>query len=180
MDLRIQKTKNNIFNAYIELREKKPIEKITVKELTDNAQISKQTFYLHYKDIYDLTEQIEQEFIQDILKDISYPENILDSLGNVTFDIFKRALSLGQPFKTLFSGSRVSILTTGIEAGVKAELYKQHPELRADLRTNIYITYLVHGCYSSYQQYKTIDQERVVKIISNITDIINSSYKNKK
>ncbi|MBO5388384.1 MAG: TetR/AcrR family transcriptional regulator [Lachnospiraceae bacterium] len=177
MDLRIQKTKNNIFNAYIELREKKPIEKITVKELTDKAQISKQTFYLHYKDIYDLTEQIEQELIADIMKDVEYPENVLDSLKDIAFDIFNRALALGQPFKTLFSGSRTSVLTTGIETGVKNAVYKQHPELRADLKTNIYITYLVHGCYNAYQQYKTIDQERVVKIITDITDIINMSYK---
>ena len=179
MDLRIQKTKNNIFNAYIELREKKPIEKITVKELTDKAQISKQTFYLHYKDIYDLTQQIEQELIADIMKDVEYPENVLESLSAIAFDIFNRALALGQPFKTLFSGSRTGILTSGIESGVKAAIYKQHPELRADLKTNIYITYLVHGCYNAYQQYKTIDQERVVKIITDITNIVNNSYKGK-
>ncbi len=178
MDLRIQKTKSNIFNAYIELREKKPIEKITVKELTDKAQISKQTFYLHYKDIYDLTEQIERELIADIMKDVEYPENALENLSQIAFNIFSRALALGQPFKTLFSGTRTGILTQGIENGVKAAVYKQHPELRADLKTNIYITYLVHGCYNAYQQYKTIDQERVVKIITNITNIINKSYQN--
>ena len=176
MDLRIQKTKTNIFNAYIELREKKPIEKITVKELTDKAQISKQTFYLHYKDIYDLTEQIEKELIAEIMKDVEYPDNVLDNLSKIAFDIFNRALALGQPFKTLFSGSRIGILTAGIENGVKGAIYKQHPELRADLKTNIYITYLVHGCYNAYQQYKTIDQERVVKIITDITNIINKSY----
>lgn len=176
MDLRIQKTKSNIFNAYIELREKKPIEKITVKELTDKAQISKQTFYLHYKDIYDLTDQIEQELIAHIMKDVEYPENALDNLSQIAFNIFNRALALGQPFKTLFSGTRTGILTKGIENGVKSVIYKQHPELRADLKTNVYITYLVHGCYNAYQQYKTIDQERVVKIITDITNIINNSY----
>ena len=37
MDLRIQKTRQNIFQAFIELREKYPLEKITVKELTECA-----------------------------------------------------------------------------------------------------------------------------------------------
>ena len=59
MDLRIQKTRQNIFQAFIELREKYPLEKITVKELTERAQISKQTFYLHYRDMYDLSERID-------------------------------------------------------------------------------------------------------------------------
>ena len=56
MDLRIQKTKNSIFSAFIELRAAKPLEKITIRELTQKANISKQTFYLHFKDIYDLVE----------------------------------------------------------------------------------------------------------------------------
>ena len=68
MDLRIQKTRQNIFQAFIELREKYPLEKITVKELTERAQISKQTFYLHYRDMYDLSERIEQSMIQETEK----------------------------------------------------------------------------------------------------------------
>lgn len=70
MDLRIQKTRQNIFQAFIELREKYPLEKITVKELTERAQISKQTFYLHYRDMYDLSERIEQSMIQEMLKEL--------------------------------------------------------------------------------------------------------------
>lgn len=67
MDLRVQKTKNSILDAFIELRSEKPLEKITVKELADRARISKQTFYLHYKDIYDLSEQLEQELVKSLV-----------------------------------------------------------------------------------------------------------------
>ena len=56
MDLREKKTKRNIRNAFIELRAKKPLERISIKELAELAEISKATFYLHYKDIYDLSE----------------------------------------------------------------------------------------------------------------------------
>ena len=56
MDLRITRTRNSIFSAFLELRSKKALERITVKELTEKAGISKQTFYLHFKDIYDLVE----------------------------------------------------------------------------------------------------------------------------
>ena len=54
MDLRIQKTKAAIKEAFFELRRKKPIEKITVTELSRLAGINKATFYLHYSDIYSL------------------------------------------------------------------------------------------------------------------------------
>ena len=54
MDLRQKKTLAAIRTAFLELLGKKPLEKITVKELAEKAQISKATFYLHYQDIYDL------------------------------------------------------------------------------------------------------------------------------
>ena len=92
MDLRIQKTRQNIFQAFIELREKYPLEKITVKELTERAQISKQTFYLHYRDMYDLSERIEQSMIQEMLKELPYPENILTHTGEVTKQLFQKAI----------------------------------------------------------------------------------------
>ena len=61
MDLREKKTKRSIKNAFLQLRAQKPLERITIRELAELAEISKATFYLHYKDIYDLQQQIENE-----------------------------------------------------------------------------------------------------------------------
>ena len=43
MDLRVEKTKRSIINAFLELRAKNP-GKITVKELCEHAWIHKSTF----------------------------------------------------------------------------------------------------------------------------------------
>ena len=176
MDLRVQKTQKNIFEAFTLLRSRKPLEKISVKELTDTAKISKQTFYLHYKDIYDLADQIEQNLIATIMNDIDYPDNLLAHVKQLTVEFFRRAIALGQPFKIIFSDSRVNALTDGIENTLKQALYAQNPSLRADLKTNIYLTVLVQGCYNAYQRYSTIDQDKVVEILSEITDSISKSY----
>ena len=70
MDLRQRKTRKAIKEAFLKLHEKKPVEKITVKELAGIAQISKATFYLHYRDIYDLAEQLQKEgYITDCCYD---------------------------------------------------------------------------------------------------------------
>ncbi|MBR3282470.1 MAG: TetR/AcrR family transcriptional regulator [Ruminococcus sp.] len=45
MDMRIEKTRRSIINAFLQLRAKKPLEKITVKELSALAEINKATFY---------------------------------------------------------------------------------------------------------------------------------------
>ena len=67
MDLRIEKTEREIKNAFIGLRAKKPLEKITVRELCGLACINKSTFYAHYRDIYDLSDSMEVFPIPNIL-----------------------------------------------------------------------------------------------------------------
>ncbi len=86
MDIRIQKTRASIYNAFIELREKKDLEKITIRELTEIAKISKQTFYLHYKDIYDLSEQIENELIRELMESLTYKNDILSHIKETTIE----------------------------------------------------------------------------------------------
>ena len=76
MDLRVEKTKRSIINAFLKLRSQKPLEKITVKELASLAEINKATFYLHYHDIYDLSETLEREVVQSTLNSIQHPEAI--------------------------------------------------------------------------------------------------------
>ena len=77
MDLRIERTRRSIINAFIELRSAKNIEKITVKELAEKACINKATFYQHYHDIYDLSGQLEDELIRNVINSIPDPELII-------------------------------------------------------------------------------------------------------
>ena len=104
MDLRQKKTKQTIFNAFLQLRAHKEIERITIKELCQLAQISKATFYLHYRDIYDLSESLCRTAIEELLGRISRPENFWE---NTSLFIQEVSLSIhGQKhmFDILFSG----------------------------------------------------------------------------
>ena len=60
-DRMIRRTKAILSRSLIQLREEKEIRDISVKELTDLADINRGTFYLHYNDIYDLLAQMEDE-----------------------------------------------------------------------------------------------------------------------
>lgn len=51
-------TKKAIINAFITLADKQPIEKISVKQITDLCGINRNTFYYHYEDIYALVRDI--------------------------------------------------------------------------------------------------------------------------
>ena len=47
---------------------KKPLDKITIRDLTEDCGISRMTFYYHFKDIYDLVEWICYEDAADVYK----------------------------------------------------------------------------------------------------------------
>ena len=49
------RTKQRMAEALESLLEQKPLEKITVSDVTNECKINRQTFYYHFHDIYDLT-----------------------------------------------------------------------------------------------------------------------------
>ena len=73
MDIRIEKTRQSIINAFIELRSHKELERITIKELCEKAQINKSTFYAHYQDIYHLSDTLETEVVVSIMENLTHP-----------------------------------------------------------------------------------------------------------
>ncbi len=66
-DRRTKRTKKALKNSLIKLMAEKPIGKITIKELTEAADVNRSTFYLHYTDIFDLYNCIKKEFLEDLL-----------------------------------------------------------------------------------------------------------------
>ena len=71
MDIRVEKTRQSIINAFIELRSHRELERITIKELCERARINKSTFYSHYQDIYHLSDTLETEVVVSIMENLS-------------------------------------------------------------------------------------------------------------
>jgi len=65
-DRRVKYTIMIIKDSFIKLLKKKPISKITIKEICEEADVNRATFYAHYLDQYDLLHQIENDLIDDI------------------------------------------------------------------------------------------------------------------
>ena len=58
---KVAETKKQIKQAFFDLYATKKIEHISIKEITDNAHLNRGTFYVYYRDIYDLLERTEDE-----------------------------------------------------------------------------------------------------------------------
>jgi len=61
----VRKTKDKLRQALTQLLREKPIQSITVREIADMVDINRGTFYLYYKDIYDMIEKIENEMFEE-------------------------------------------------------------------------------------------------------------------
>ena len=67
MDKRIEKTKHMIKSAMLNLMKKKSFNKITVKEICDNAFTSRITFYTYYENKNELVEDIAADIKDEIM-----------------------------------------------------------------------------------------------------------------
>lgn len=65
-DLRVIRTQQAIRSALISLIEEKGFEAMSVKDITERAQINRGTFYSHYEDKFDLMDKCQQQLIEEM------------------------------------------------------------------------------------------------------------------
>lgn len=166
MNRRIKKTKKSIINTFLELRSKKPIEKITVKELCDKAEINKSTFYTYFKDIYDLSEHLESQIANEVIAGLQHKDYIFSKP-----DIFIRELAYAYTaqenlINILFSGSRSNLLLMRIESSLKDVIFSQHPDYKDNIAFNVLFTFSVYGGYYAFDKCRHFGKEAVIDNLS--------------
>ena len=73
-DRRVRRTKKMLTQALTQLLQEKQAKDITVKELTELADMNRGTFYLYYKDVYDMLEKLEDNLFASLDKIIETPD----------------------------------------------------------------------------------------------------------
>ena len=86
-----------IRSAMFELLETEPLDKITITEICAKADINRGTFYKYYRDVYDLFEQTENDFIEEIHTLFSATKAVGSEIPDVFANIF-RILSENKQF----------------------------------------------------------------------------------
>ncbi|MBP3242650.1 MAG: TetR/AcrR family transcriptional regulator [Ruminococcus sp.] len=170
MDKRPEKTKRAIINAFLLLRAKKPLEKITVKELAELAEINKATFYLHYHDIYELSESLERDVVQNCLWGIAHPEEILRDTRRFIRELSEAFVANEQLIKILFDGSRSSSFISLFEEELRKVILSVYPDYQPTLESQMMTSYLIYGGYYTYFKYCDTGIKPVMDIIGRLSD----------
>lgn len=92
----VKKTKKAFEISLVELAKEMPVNKISVKQICEKAQLSRNAFYFHYSDINALITDIEDGIIDDIvsmfehIKNVGFPENVLTNIQDLTQYFYER------------------------------------------------------------------------------------------
>lgn len=146
-DARIRYTKMVIKDSFIQLLKSQPINKITVKDVCELAEINRATFYKHYTDCFNLLSQIEEEAISELQEIIHSTQhtNMADVFGKMLTKMKEK----GSLYFTLFSDNGDSKFPARIfnlcYEQMNLPIENQFPEISKTEREWLYY-FTAHGC----------------------------------
>lgn len=180
LDARIRYTKMVIKESFVSLLKEKPLNKITVKEICEMAQINRATFYKYYADAFDLMDKIEDEILLELNEIIK--KSSQSGIINTLIQILERMKDNGKLYVTLFSENGDSGFPMKIfkmcYTGVEEQNHKKYPQLTEKQRAWIYV-YTAQGS-SGIMNYWISDGmvESPKEIADFIERLISSTLKN--
>ena len=131
-DRRTLKTRKAICDALMGFLTEKELNKVTVQEISDKADINRATFYKHYLDVYDLYDKLEQDIL------IEWGMLVLKLQELRTEDFFKKLVDYVDKnrlmFKMVFSEKAPGELRVKFEKILEGLLQKIESEKRRSER----------------------------------------------
>lgn len=179
-DKRVIRTKALLIRSLSALMKQKNIKDITVKELCEYADINRGTFYLHYKDIYDMLDSIEQELSEKFLQ-------IFQKYNSETNEDFPYPLFL-EIFKLVDDNSELFRVLIGPNGDIsfimkifklynihclQSEFNKLSPQF--SMNQVYYSNFILYGCVGLIEQWLSRDtKESPEKMAELITKLVST------
>lgn len=149
---RTKYTTDVIKRTFLALLETRKTSQITVTEICKQADINRGTFYLHYKDPYELFETMQKEINQEIL------DTLQKNQSPCTADeTLIKLLNIIQEKKTIYRSMISERGESNFLSEVLHEVHKDYRERMGDKQSQSEIdycfTYMVHGSMGVINQW---------------------------
>ncbi len=171
IDRRVLKTKKAIRNAFAELLSEKDFNAITVKDITNKADINRKTFYNYYSGVYQVIDEIENELIgifDSAVNDIDFHEamkNPQPIFEKLTAIINSDIEFYGYLMKMDGNVSLVSKISDLLKIKVKDAFGKQVSV--SEQKLELIVNYTIKGMISAYQEWFNSDRKYPLDKFSN-------------
>ena len=177
VDPRTRKTKRAIRNAFAQLLSKKEFEKITISDISAEAEINRKTFYCYYSGIYQVIDEIENEIVnsfESLLNQIDLPEALkkpielfkcLSSILDADRDFYSCLLSIKE------NVGIVRKINKSIKEKAKIAVIEKH--VINEQFADTVLEYAISGMISVYKNWYLSDRSESVE---NVSEIIGMMY----
>lgn len=132
------------------------------------AQISKATFYLHYRDIYDLSEQLQHKVLESVFARLKDPMDSLNDPKHFMYSFVGAVEAEAELIGTVFSGSQAGALPAQILKSLKEYIFSTAPELKNDPKVQVFLTYHIMGGYYACIENGGSDYTEILKILETL------------
>lgn len=159
----VRKSKKAIEDAVLSLIELKPYQSISVREILDEADICRSTFYKHYRDIYDLIDTIELKFLDELKNECMKLNDYKSVEGKhpIIESVFTVVQKNDRLIRLLLGGNgdlafiyKIEDLLRGVCITVSAERQGRSTD---DRQVLLYSSYVVSGAVGIYLQKMAMD-----------------------
>ena len=160
-DRRILKTKKAIYEALVELMQKKKLNSITVTELAAQADINRKTFYTYYSTVNDVLDEGINELItslKDLLCAMSEDYNMFSP--QTLFAFLNTIMSDADIARDLFASDNGSLLFNRLQKALQETLLKEL--VSRDIKMNVpseqyplISSFVAGGMVSAYYEWIT-------------------------
>lgn len=160
-DRRILKTKKAIYEALVELMQKKKLNSITVTELAAQADINRKTFYTYYSTVNDVLDEGINELItslKDLLCAMSEDYNMFSP--QTLFAFLNTIMSDADIARDLFASDNGSLLFNRLQKALQETLLKEL--VNRDIKMNVpsehyplISSFVAGGMVSAYYEWIT-------------------------
>lgn len=176
-DRRIRKTTAALKHSLAVLLQQKSIREISVKELTELADINRGTFYLHYKDVFDLLEQSEDELLNEFHATLNRYQPMQNSDHTLILfeDVYRLVQENADLVRTLIGEHGDISFINKMHQLLREKCLHDWAELIAEQKAdyfNAYYSFIVGGCVSLVQYWLANGMQESPKELSELTQEI--------
>ena len=175
VDRRVRKTRALLTQGLITLMKEKDIKDISVKELSDLVDINRGTFYLHYSDIYDMVDKIEDgifsQFAEVIQKDLGDTKRI-PAHDKILLDIFKVLNDNREITRVLIGPHGDLTFVNRLKATIKTQLEDLFRNELGDPGFEYLFAFIVSGYVGVFETWLVSDaplsEENIARLCTNL------------
>ena len=175
MDIRVKKTKRAIQNAFIELLREKPVEKITVKEIAERAEINKTTFYAHYETLDALTDQMEQQTVQMVTEQMTGAQQLLEQPDAFVREMFASLLKAAD-YLGVVPASAINRFTQHLRDAILEQIKRENIEPSQYENIGAILIFVMNGLSGLLNTDRKLAQKQLDVIAALVADGIHGLH----